>query len=165
MGLLDFFGRKIQHQRELEQLYDLGCVESGRSPGGYWRDSTLNRMSYVSIGRRVVEKEQARVERETKDRESRRPKKTEQQIRALLGQLAADNFFGPKYRQGKQGPREKEERMYNGLRVRTKSGYSVSTDSYTTDVIIIDPEDKSGKWHFVVDEYGEILVNEWHSNR
>lgn len=64
MGLREFIGRASSKQRELEALYDLGMIESGHSPGGYWHDSTLNRMSYVAIGRRVVERRQEQAARE-----------------------------------------------------------------------------------------------------
>lgn len=66
MGLLEAIGRAFPKQRELEALYDLGMIESGHSPGGYWRDSTVNRMSYVAIGRRVVARQQEQATKERK---------------------------------------------------------------------------------------------------
>lgn len=93
MGLLEFIGRSSSKQRELEALYDLGCIQSGRAPGGYWRDSTLNRMSYVAIGRKVAERQREQEAKEQK-RHSK-PSRKDGYYSQLRENGKIDQFIGP----------------------------------------------------------------------
>lgn len=82
-----------------------------------------------------------------------------------LGQEATDRTLGSAYREAKK-QRGKRDIQFeqDGYIVRVTNGRDRRTNKYTTDIIIIDPEDRTGHWHFVVDEFGTELINEWRLN-
>ncbi|WP_100485554.1 hypothetical protein [Mycobacteroides abscessus] len=82
-----------------------------------------------------------------------------------LGQKAADRALGEAYRHAKR-QRGKHDIQFDheGFRVKVKNGYDRKSGQYTTDIIIIDPRDLTGHWHFVVDEWGNEIVDEWRDN-
>ena len=145
MGLLGFVGKVSSKQRELEALYDLGMIESGRSPGGYWQDSTLNRMNYVAIGRRVVE----RQERERRE----------------LGRQALRQVAERAARRASAESGREEVIEENGITLKIKNGFDHRSGELTTDILVFDKDDNSGHWHLVVDERGKLIINEWRDKR
>lgn len=52
----------------------------------------------------------------------------------------------------------------DGVKVQVKNGYDYKSDSFTTDIILIDPDRPNEHYHFVANEAGKIVQKKWNKN-
>ncbi|MFA4052602.1 MULTISPECIES: hypothetical protein [Mycobacteroides] len=82
-----------------------------------------------------------------------------------LGQAAADRALGEAYRHAKRQRGKRDFQFdHEGFKVKVTNGHDRRRNQYTTDIIIVDPRDRTGHWHFIVDEWGNEILNEWRDN-
>ncbi|MGK4595113.1 hypothetical protein [Amycolatopsis sp. w19] len=136
MGFKDIFRRQKENWDDAKLTFEIGCELLGR-PSDI--TSVSQRAERMTAGRKEL---------------ARRT-----QIRTVANNAIQRVLRESMAQQGRDTQFEQD-----GIKVLVKNGYSRNTDSYTTDIIVIDPGRRGQHLHMIVSEQGTILHEEWTTN-
>lgn len=136
MGIKDFMARRADEYRQAKDDFELGCEIMGR-PSDI--TSVMQRRDRMAAG------------------------KKERERRARIQALSAEAIRRTLREMSTKGPREVQFEA-DGIKVLAKAGYSRRTDSFTTDIILVDPGRNGKHLHLVISDTGNVLHEEWTSN-
>ncbi|MEV7162995.1 hypothetical protein ACWECC_25020 [Streptomyces microflavus] len=147
MGFKDFMRRRADEFQEAKADFELGCQIIGRPSDP---TSVLQRQERMAAGK----KERQRREAQARMLGS-----------AVLKDVARQAYVAHRRHQvaGKENRKETQFEA-NGIKVKVSNGYSGSTDDFTTDVVVVDPQGEGKHIHIIFDEHGRIVYEGWNTD-